>query len=164
MNERETALPVTIFSSYAHEDELLRNELNKHLSGLRRQGFITEWFDRQIVAGTDWAHAIDTHINTASVILLLISPDFIYSQKLNDGDVKRAMERHDTKEATVIPVLLLPTADLEEAPFGKLLSIPRNGKPVTQWSDRDAAFAEIAKEIRNVVEALKKPANPSSAH
>jgi len=95
---------------------------------------------------------------------LLISSDFIVSQQLNDVDVKRAMERNDAKEATVIPVLLRPTDDLEEAPFGKLLSIPRNGKPVTKWSDRDEAFAEIAKEIRNVVEALKKQGNPQSAH
>jgi hypothetical protein len=43
-------------------------------------------------------------------------------------------------------------------PFGKLQAIPRNNKPVIEWSNRDAAFAEIAREIRGVVERLK--ANP----
>jgi Trypsin-like peptidase domain/TIR domain len=155
-----------IFFSYAEEDEKLVNELRKQLSLLKRRNLITDWYAGKIVPqpGVEPDAEILSHLNSADIILLLISPDFIFSQQLNDVDVKRAMERHDAKEATVIPVLLRPTSDLEEdAPFGKLLSIPRNGRPVTEWSNRDAAFAEIAKEIRNVVEALKKQANPQSA-
>ena len=70
---------VEVFYSYSHADETLRNALEKHLKALQRQGLITQWHDRRIDAGTEWAHAIDTHLNTAALILLLISSDFIAS-------------------------------------------------------------------------------------
>ncbi len=44
---------LTLFYSYAHEDETLRDRLEKHLSILHRQGLISAFHDRQIVAGTD---------------------------------------------------------------------------------------------------------------
>ncbi len=71
--------PVSVFYSSAHEDEALRKELEKHLSSLRRQKLISEWHDRQIGAGTEWAPQIDEHLKTASIILLLISSDFMDS-------------------------------------------------------------------------------------
>ena len=37
---------VTIFFCYAHEDELLLNQLKNHLQPLQRQGLIKLWYDR----------------------------------------------------------------------------------------------------------------------
>ncbi len=72
-------MPIEVFYSYAHEDEPFRQQLEKHLSTLRLQGLITQWHDRHILAGTDWSETIDTHLENASVILLLISADFLAS-------------------------------------------------------------------------------------
>lgn len=70
---------IEVFYSYAHEDEMLRNELEKHLSIPHRQGLISSWHDRRIVPGTDWTQTIHSHLETATLILLLISPDFLAS-------------------------------------------------------------------------------------
>ena len=70
---------VEVFCSYAHADEAWRQKLETHLSLLKRQGLISLWHDRLIVPGTDWAHAIDLHLETASVILLLVSANFLAS-------------------------------------------------------------------------------------
>jgi hypothetical protein len=96
--------PVEVFYSYAHEDEALRNELEKHLSLLHRLGLISSWHDRQIVAGTNWAKGIDTHLETASLILLLVSADFLASNYCYGIEMNRALERHQMKEARVIPM------------------------------------------------------------
>jgi TIR domain len=66
-------MAVKIFFSYAHEDELLLNELKTHLEALKRQGLIDMWYDRNISAGTEWAKEIDTHLDTSQIILLLVS-------------------------------------------------------------------------------------------
>src|SRR5437588_4771006 len=100
------APPVSIFYSYAREDEALRNKLEKHLSLLQRQGSIVTWYDRQIIPGTDWAHDIDSHLNQASIILLLISPDFLASDYCYNIEMQRALERHKVGEARVIPIIL----------------------------------------------------------
>src|SRR5437899_7025127 len=63
----------TLFFSYSHVDENLRDQLEIHLTSLRRQGLIDSWHDRRITAGEDFGDAIDRHIDTADVILLLVS-------------------------------------------------------------------------------------------
>lgn len=100
---------IAVFYSYAHEDESLREQLEKRLSMLRRQGLISEWHDRQIAAGTEWAQEIDAHLETASVILLLVSSDFLASDYCYDIEMQRALERHARSEARVIPVILRPS-------------------------------------------------------
>src|SRR5436305_14218404 len=99
---------VNVFISYAHEDELLRQQLDTHLSLLRRQELISDWHDRQILAGDDWRRDIDQHLETASIILLLISPDFLASDYCYEIEMQRALERHKLGEARVIPIILRP--------------------------------------------------------
>ena len=144
---------IEIFFSYAHEDETLRNELAKQLKLMKRQGLINEWYDRDIDAGTEWKHEIDEHLNNAQIILLLVSPDFITSDYCYDIEMMRAMERHEAREARVIPVILRP-CDWHSAPFSKLQALPRNAKPITTWSNHDDAFLDVAKGIRKVVEDM----------
>ena len=80
----------------------------KHLSLLQRQGVIQTWHDRNINAGDDWKQQIDDNLNTATVILLLISADFLASDYCYEIEMQRALERHNAGEARVIPVILRP--------------------------------------------------------
>ena len=63
--------PVSLFYSYAHEDESLRNELCGHLKILERRGLLAQWHDRQIQAGEDWHSRISEELQTADLVLLL---------------------------------------------------------------------------------------------
>jgi len=155
---------IEVFLSYAHNDKELRVSLQKHLALLVRQKLISVWYDRKIGAGQEWAGQIDEHLNTAQIILLLISPDFITSDYCYDIEVKRAMERNSTREACIIPVILRP-CDWQNTPFGKLQALPINGKPVTDWKNRDSAFLTIAQGIRTAVEELtSNPFNNLDKH
>ena len=60
-----------LFFSYSHQDEALRDQLEVHLSMLRRQGLIEAWHDRRITAGEDFHGEISAHLEEADVILLL---------------------------------------------------------------------------------------------
>lgn len=149
-------MAVEIFYSYAHEDEALRDELEKNLTLLRRQGVVSGWHDRQIGAGEEWAGQIDEHLESAGIILLLVSPDFIASDYCWDKEMTRAMERHQEGTARVIPVILRPV-DWHSAPFGRLQALPRNGKAVTTWKNRDKAFLDVTRGIREAVQEPQKP-------
>ena len=141
-----------IFYCYAREDKDLRDELEKHLRTLKRQGKITSWHDRDISAGKNWEIEINTNLNTADIILLLISPDFMDSDYCYSIEMKRALERHHKHEARVIPIILRD-CDWEDEPFSQLQVLPAEGKPVnsSRWHNRDEAFADIARGIRKVV-------------
>jgi hypothetical protein len=142
-----------VFISYSHKDEHLRNELEKHLSALRHQGIVETWHDRRIIAGKDFNSEISEQLEKADIILLLVSSDFIASPYCYGVEMKRAMERHRSGEAHVIPVILRP-CDWQELPFGKLLATPPDGKPVTKYPDQDDAFLEVTRAIRRAVEEL----------
>ena len=152
-----------VFYVYAHEDEELRDQLAKHL-GVLKNGQITDWCDLNISAGKDREIEINTHLNTAHIILILISPDFISSEFYNTHGMERALERHKAGEARVIPVILRPV-DWERSPFGRLQVLPQNGKPVTSWQNRDEAFLDIEKGIREVTEGVTRTLrlSPSSS-
>src|SRR5690348_14541991 len=123
-------MKIHLFISYAREDEALKMQLVKHLSLLRAQDIITVWHDRDISAGKDWVNEINVNLNTAHIILLLISADFLASEYCYSVEVRRALERHESGEAYVIPVILRPV-DWSEAPFSKLQTLPTDGKPIT---------------------------------
>jgi tetratricopeptide (TPR) repeat protein len=144
---------VEVFFSYSHKDEDLRDELSKHLALLKRQRVITSWHDRKIGAGKEWEKEFDEHLNTADIILLLVSSDFLASDYCYDVEVKTAMKRHYDGEARVIPVILRPV-DLKGAPFGKLQALPKEAKPVTSWPNRDQAFLDVVQGIRIAAEEL----------
>ncbi len=92
-------MPVKIFFCYAHEDEELLNKLKTHLAPLQWQGLIETWHDRDISPGTEWEEEIKGQLNTAQIILLLVSPDFMASKYCYSIEMKRAVERHDHKKA-----------------------------------------------------------------
>lgn len=146
---------IEVFFSYAHEDEKLRDELAKHIKMLERQGVITAWYDRDISGGTEWKQSIVQQLDRANIILLLISSDFLASDFCWSVELKRAMERHEAGEVRVIPIILREV-DWKGAPFGKLQALPRNAEPVTNWTNPDQAFTDVARGIRKVVEELKK--------
>lgn len=150
--------PIEVFFSYSHRDERLRDELEKHLIILKRQGMISGWHDRKIGAGKEWEGQIDTHLNTADLILLLISADFLASIYCYDFEMKRAMERHDAGEARVIPVLLR-ACHWRGSPFGKLQFLTKDARPVRSWKSRDEAFYAVAKGIEEAVAEMtaKRP-------
>lgn len=146
-------MAVKIFYSYAHEDEALREQIEKQLSLLKWQGIISAWHDRKLLAGQEWAGEIDTHLNTADVILLLVSPDFMASEYCYGVEMKRAMERHESGEAIVIPVILRPVY-WQGAPFGGLQALPADARPVTgsSWHNLDEAFFNVAEGLRRIIE------------
>ena len=138
-----------VFKSYSHVDEDLRKELDKHLSVLRRQGTISTWDDRRIGPGEELHGEISAHLESADIILLLVSADFLASDYCYDVEMERAMERHKQGSARVIPVILRP-CDWQKAPFGNLKACPNDGEPVVNHTTLDEGFLQVAQAVRQV--------------
>jgi tetratricopeptide (TPR) repeat protein len=148
-----TPTTIEVFCSYVHEDQAWLQRLETHLSVLRRQGLISLWHDRLIPPGTDRTRTIDRHLETASVILLLVSADFLASDYCYSIEMKRTMEREASGEARVIPILVRPV-DWSRAPFAHLQVLPINAKPLATWENQEAVLADITASIRCVIEEV----------
>jgi hypothetical protein len=145
---------IEVFIASATEDEALLRELENQLSGMVRQGLITIWHDRKIPGGVEWEKEIRKHLMTAPIVLLLVSPDFIASEKTYKI-AEQAMEKTRRGEARVIPILL-HESDWEYTVFGKLKPFPSDRRPVASWSRRNAAFLDIVRGIREAIAELSE--------
>jgi tetratricopeptide (TPR) repeat protein len=146
---------ISVFISYAHKDEALLQQLHTHLSSLTRPGSIVTWYDRQIGAGSDWAGEIDAHLEQASIILLLVSADFLASDYCYKNEMKRALERHDAGQARVLPIIVRPV-DWKDMPFARLQALPTDARPITTWRNRDQAWVNVVAGIRRALEDLSQ--------
>lgn len=154
MPKPETGFKMRLFYSYSHQDESLRNELEKHIVPLKREGLIESWHDREIGAGTNWDEELNKNFEAADVILLLVSADFLASEYCYEKEMKRAMEKHQAVEAIVIPIILRE-ADWKSSPFSQLQALPKDLKPVTSWANRDEAWANVVTGLRKAIEKLR---------
>jgi hypothetical protein len=127
-----TTEPLKVFISYAHVDTSLKDDLRKHLQPLCKLNLIQLWHDQDISPGRDWGKEIVDKLNTADVILFLVSVDFINSQYCYNVEMEAAMERHGRGEARVIPIILRPCL-WSSAPFAKLEALPSNAQAVMLW-------------------------------
>lgn len=152
------APPVSLFYSYAHEDEALRDELRGHLKILERRGLLSSWHDREIKAGEDWHAKIDEQLQMADLVLLLVSKDFIESDYIFGNELTVAMQRHQAGFATVVPIIVravdIDPDDREALPFLSLQGLPTDLRPVTSWPNRDEAWTNVAKGLRATVKMI----------
>jgi TIR domain len=147
---------IKIFYSYSRKDLDMRNALEDHLSTLRVAGKISTWHDLQLEAGTEWEPAILNKLDTADIILLLISSNFIASNYCYGTELKRAIARHDDGTARVIPIILRPCDwNHADVPFSRLNVLPTHAQPITKWADPEDALAIVAQRIREVVDQLR---------
>lgn len=142
-----------VFFSYSSANDELCQQLLRHLSSLRRQDRIHQWRNCQIKPGQNRVEEIERHLDSAHVILLLVSADFLHSEPCFSTELKRAIERHEAGTARVIPIILRDV-DCYGMPFEKLEPLPKNRTPVTSWKNQDEAFTDIAKAIRTTVEEM----------
>ena len=145
--------PIKVFISYAHEDEKLRVELGHHLRILERQGVIELWCDRCISPGMDWAGAIEHQLEQAQIILFLISANFLASDYCSEIEGQQALARHEAGKACVMPIILKPVL-WQGTLFTKFQVLPKDGKPVTRWTDPNEAFVNIAEGIQIAAEQI----------
>ncbi len=147
----------SVFVSYSHKDEQYREELEVHLAMLKREGTIDVWHDRRILAGTEIDSSIDVELDNADIVLLLVSPHFLASAYCFDIEVQRAMQLRSQGKCEVIPVILRPCEwQAANAPFSKLLAVPRDGLPVSKWPDKDDAYLNIVHQLRKTLQSVSK--------
>jgi len=153
--------PPIVLISYSHKDEALKKELITHFSPLKRKGLLACWHDCEIGAGFDWKQEIDAWLEDATLIVLLISCDFIASDYCYEIEMRRALERHEAGECRVIPIFLR-ACDWKGAPFGSLQGLPHDAIPVVSrhWASRDDAWLQVVRGIRTAIKNWRAAAIP----
>lgn len=145
--QTEQQAPVRAVFLYDQKDESWKNMLDKHLAVLKRNEGIHTWDESKISAGEMVDERIKQQLDQANLIFLLISSDFLASDKLYNEQLRQAMQRNGEGKAYIIPILVRPCA-WEGAVFSNSkLILPRKNNPIATWEDKDAACSSIVREL-----------------
>jgi hypothetical protein len=149
---------IKLFISYSHKDEILVTKFINHISPIKNNGLISEWYDRKIETGDEFQDEIDNHLGNADIICLMISDSFLASNAcLQEKDA--ALKLRNRKGIKVIPVIVSPCAWTLHTELNHLLASPSDGKPVTSFTDQNEGWLDTINLIMNVCENIAKIKN-----
>ena len=143
-----------LFISYAHADEQLKISLEDHLAIMRRNEIISDWNDRKIIPGQNWANEISSNLEDADIILFLISSSFLASDYCVNIEAKRAIELHKEGKAKLIPIIVR-SCDWMDFDFGKFQALPKDAKPIKKWDDEDDAWLDVVSGLKKHINDLE---------
>src|SRR6266851_5631763 len=129
------------FISYSHIDYQDFRAFKRHLRAVERAFDIDFWSDSRINAGYHWDAAIRREIDRAEVFVLLLSPGFIASDYIFDGELPAIMERKRLAATLVLPVVLqrcfwqMVCSALQAVP-----TVDGQPKPAADWRPRANGF------------------------
>ena len=138
------------FVSYSHEDKEICNDLCVHLANLINDGLLEVVRDCDMLSGDKLDEWITERLENCCLFLLLISPDYFASDSCQ-REMKRALERNERGDARVIPIIVRP-CDWKNSPLQSILALPHEGKPITEWENKDQAYLNIICELRRMLE------------
>src|SRR6185436_10208935 len=126
--------PLEVFISYASKDEDLVEEFKPYLEGLERQKVIKTFYGSDSDVGLPWREEIRKHINSAQLILLLVSKHFLASECCYEFELDLAMKRHELGAARVVSIIL-GSSNWRDTQLGEFQVLPRGGKSVDTWKN-----------------------------
>lgn len=144
---------LSLFISYSHKDETFRDELRGALTAYERRGDLITWDDTCIIPGKKWEPEILQKLERASIVVLLLSNDFIRSDYCMQKEMVRALERDQAGECAIVPIVVRACA-FTKLELGKLQAILPKGRPVRQHKDRDSAWLKVTNEIDRVITSI----------
>ncbi|EKD26248.1 MAG: hypothetical protein ACD_79C01299G0003 [uncultured bacterium] len=140
-----------LFISYSHEDENDIKEFIKHISPFKNNGLLNEWHDRKIIPGHDFQDTIDNNLDSADMICLFVSANFLASAACLK-EKNKALELRKKSGIAVIPIILSHCGWLDDKEISSILSLPTDGKPITDFSDRNAGWKNVYDGLKSAIE------------
>ncbi|MGZ8226743.1 MAG: TIR domain-containing protein [Methylococcaceae bacterium] len=153
-----TGYSVKLFYSYCHADESHRQDMEKYLTLLKKDGILKEWCDRKLLAGQKFTEVIKKELNDADIIVFLVSIDFLNSDACKEEwELANTISKNSKKHLISIILRECPWTEFDD--MGDHLALPTDGKPVTSWHDKDSAWCDVYKGIKNVVNDVRNTFN-----
>lgn len=158
----EALVAAKTFISYSHLDEKALERLHKHLAMLLREGTISAWFDHAILAGAQLGQIIQGELDSSDIFLALVSPDYLASNYCYEKEFQHALQRARTGSMRLIPIILEP-CDWLSSPLSEFMALPKDGKPISEWTNANNAYLDVVTGIRRVVQSETRPTTGESS-
>lgn len=153
-------MPVRAFISYSHADEKTLDRLHKHLAVLQREGVLAAWYDHAILPGANLNEAIKSEIDRSDIFLALVSPDYLFSKYCYEKEFQHALELQKLGKLRIVAIIVEP-CDWLSTPFSELMALPKDGKPIAEWTNANNAYLDIVNGLRRLLAEPRAVATPA---
>lgn len=147
-------MPKNAFISYSHIDESALERLHKHLAMLRRESALNAWTDHQIVPGDRLDDEVKHNLNRSEIFIALVSPDYLASNYCYEKEFQYALSLYKSDKIRIVPVIL-ETCDWLSSPFKDFLVLPKDGKPISTWTNQNNAYLDVVNGLRRTIESSR---------
>ncbi len=146
----------TIVVCFSDADAKLKSQLMVHLGALQHLGRIDLWSADSLVPGQVQSAELEQRLIDAKVALLLISPTFLVSSFIAEGDSAKILKRRVANGLMVVPLILRDCVWREHPLLRQLKPLPRDGTPIAKLPGhrRDEALRKIALAVARIAEGV----------
>ena len=144
-----------LFYSYSHKDNKYREAMEDSLALLKKNNFLLTWSDHAILPGQSIPAEIRAAMDNADVMVFLFSQHFISSNEcMKEWERAEHLASSANKHLHRIPIILSPCAWIDVLGDDSIKALPQDGKPISSFRDRAAAWQQVYKGILSVIEHI----------
>jgi TIR domain len=141
-----------IYLSYATKDFEHGNHLKSLLKPVLRNTGIIVWSKQDLIPGALWQQEMNKHLEQSAIFIAMVSSDFLASDRCSQ-EIADATKCEQAGKITIVNVMLRP--NVLEGLLPKEAMLPSNGKPITVWKNKDAAWQDVVKGIIQLIHDLR---------
>ena len=137
----------SIFISYSHKDSKYLEELKRHFSAYRES--LNLWYDTKIKTGEVWEEEIKKALNEAEIAILLLSPDFFYSEFISEYEIPLIKKKQ--REGLKVIIIVLSPCDIDY--FSKYQLLNSIDNPVIEMEEpaRERIWLKTFKRVKELL-------------
>ena len=145
----------SVFISYSHNDSNYVDRLRIHLKPIEKKYNILIWDDSKLEPGDKWRETVIENLERASVVLLVVSPDFLASEFVMEFEYPKALKNAEEKGTKILMLIAGPCL-LDEFEISDIQAInsPENTLQdlETNGAEQERVFVSCAKAIKRYLE------------
>jgi TIR domain len=124
-------------------------QISVHLKPFERKGMIDLWDDTKISAGMVWKEEIQSAIEWSTVVVLLISADFLAEDFIAEQVLPKILRRAANGGTTILPLILAPCS-LIGSGIDVFQTVNSPDHPLTGMtpSDQERILVKLVETIR----------------
>jgi hypothetical protein len=156
ISEMKTNECAKILISYSKNDVKKAEKLKFYLKQFDDVYNINVWYDGDLRCGDEWDPEIKRQLQSADLIIFLVSNSFLATGYIKDIEIKTAIERHSKNEVKLMPVILSSCNWQSKVnPLRHIISYPDKIKTVADFAiegNEDEAWTRVIKKIEEFLD------------
>lgn len=158
INENGEDKKLKLFVSYAHEDVVFLKRLKVHLARPIFDFGFEFWDDSKINLGDRWAYEIENALNESSIVILLISADFLASNFIVNQELPKILVKEKKAGTKIIPIIIGPCGFDDDPILSQFQALNSSEDYIAKFDKykQDEYWDLLRRKVRKTIENISE--------